>query len=404
MKPLQDVRIISLEQYGAGPFGSVHLADLGADVIKIEDPNVGGDVGRYVPPYNDGENSLFFETFNRNKRSLSLDLSSPAGRAVFEDLVRTSDAVYSNLRGDVPAKIGITYDDLKHLNPAIVCCSLTGFGMTGPRAKEPGYDYILQGLAGWMSVTGDPDGPPTKSGLSLVDYSGGFVAAISLLSGLHAAKRDGIGGDCDVSLYDTAMSLLTYPATWHLNAGFEPVRTKNSAHPSLVPFQAFEASDGWLVVGCAKEKFWERLVVAIDRPDLGADPRFANFALRGEHQDELLPILEQTFATQPVDYWLSRLQPAGVPSGPINDVAQALTEPHTLARGLLVETEHPTFGTVRQVASPVRFGSEPTQYRRAPLRNEHFDEIVRDLGYSTERIAELTGQGAFGKQTSEARA
>ncbi len=408
MKPLQDVRIISLEQYGAGPFGSVHLADLGADVIKIEDPQRrGGDVGRYVPPYNDGENSLFFETFNRNKRSLSLDLSSPAGRAVFEDLVRTSDAVYSNLRGDVPAKIGITYDDLKHLNPAIVCCSLTGFGMTGPRAKEPGYDYILQGLAGWMSVTGDPDGPPTKSGLSLVDYSGGFVAAISLLSGLHAAKRDGIGGDCDVSLYDTAMSLLTYPATWHLNAGFEPVRTKNSAHPSLVPFQAFEASDGWLVVGCAKEKFWERLVVAIDRPDLGADPRFANFALRGgEHQDELLPILEQTFATQPVDYWLSRLQPAGVPSGPINDVAQALTEPHTLARGLLVETEHPpTFGTVRQVASPpVRFGSEPTQYRRAPLRNEHFDEIVRDLGYSTERIAELTGQGAFGKQTSEARA
>jgi crotonobetainyl-CoA:carnitine CoA-transferase CaiB-like acyl-CoA transferase len=404
MKPLADVRIISLEQYGAGPFGSVHLADLGADVIKIEDPNVGGDVGRYVPPYNDGEDSLFFETFNRNKRSLSLDLSSPAGRAVFEDLVRTSDAVYSNLRGDVPAKIGITYDDLKHLNPAIVCCSLTGFGMTGPRAKEPGYDYILQGLAGWMSVTGDPDGPPTKSGLSLVDYSGGFVAAISLLSGLHAARRDGVGGDCDVSLYDTAMSLLTYPATWHLNSGFEPVRTKNSAHPSLVPFQAFEASDGWLVVGCAKEKFWERLVVAIDRPDLGTDPRFANFALRGEHQDELLPILEQTFATQPVDYWLSRLQPAGVPSGPINDVAQALTEPHTLARGLLVETEHPTFGPVRQVASPVRFGSEPTQYRRAPLRNEHFDEIVRDLGYSTERVAELTGQGAFGKQASGARA
>lgn len=404
MKPLEDIRIISLEQYGAGPFGSVHLADLGADVIKIEDPNVGGDVGRYVPPYNDGEDSLFFETFNRNKRSLSLDLSSPAGRAVFDDLVRTSDAVYSNLRGDVPAKIGITYDDLKHLNPAIVCCSLTGFGMTGPRAKEPGYDYILQGLAGWMSVTGDPDGPPTKSGLSLVDYSGGFVAAISLLSGLHAAKRDGIGGDCDVSLYDTAMSLLTYPATWHLNAGFEPVRTKNSAHPSLVPFQAFEASDGWLVVGCAKEKFWERLVVAIDRPDLGADPRFANFALRGEHQDELLPVLEQTFATQSVGYWLSRLQPAGVPSGPINDVAQALTEPHTLARGLLVETEHPTFGEVRQVASPVRFGSEPKQYRRAPLRNEHFDEIVRDLGYSTERVAELTDQGAFGKLTSETQA
>ncbi|OZF29450.1 CoA transferase [Rhodococcus sp. 14-2483-1-2] len=405
MRPLEDVRIISLEQYGAGPFGSLHLADLGADVIKIEDPSVGGDVGRYVPPYNEGEDSLFFESFNRNKRSLSLDLSTPSGRAVFEDLVRTSDAVYSNLRGDVPEKIGITYDQLKHLNPAIVCCSLTGFGMTGPRAKEPGYDYILQGLAGWMSVTGDPDGPPTKSGLSLVDYSGGFVAAISLLSGLHAARRDGIGGDCDVSLYDTAMSLLTYPATWHLNAGFEPIRTKNSAHPSLVPFQAFEATDGWLIVGCAKEKFWDRLVVAIDRPDLGADPRFGNFSLRGKHQDVLLPILEEVFATNTVQHWLSKLGPAGVPTGPINDVEHALTEPHTLARNLVVETEHPVYNTVRQVASPVNFGSEAKQYRRAPRRNEHFDDIVRDqLGYDDERVAKLKAEGAFGTAKDEVRA
>ncbi|WP_032379725.1 CaiB/BaiF CoA transferase family protein [Rhodococcoides fascians] len=405
MRPLEDVRIISLEQYGAGPFGSLHLADLGADVIKIEDPSVGGDVGRYVPPYNEGEDSLFFESFNRNKRSLSLDLSTPSGRAVFEDLVRTSDAVYSNLRGDVPEKIGITYDQLKHLNPAIVCCSLTGFGMTGPRAKEPGYDYILQGLAGWMSVTGDPDGPPTKSGLSLVDYSGGFVAAISLLSGLHAARRDGIGGDCDVSLYDTAMSLLTYPATWHLNAGFEPIRTKNSAHPSLVPFQAFEATDGWLIVGCAKEKFWDRLVVAIDRPDLGADARFTNFSLRGKNQDVLLPILEEVFATNTVDHWLSKLGPAGVPSGPINDVEHALTEPHTLARNLVVETEHPVYNTVRQVASPVNFGSEAKQYRRAPQRNEHFDDIVREqLGYDDERVAKLKAEGAFGTAKDEVRA
>ena len=194
MRPLGDVRIIAIEQYGAGPFGSLHLADLGAEVIKIEDPAAGGDVSRYVPPMTEGEDSIFFEAFNRNKRSLSLDMYSPEGRAVFEDLVRNSDAVYSNLRGDVPAKMRIRYDDLKHLNPAIVCCSLSGFGMTGPRSTEPGYDYILQGVSGWMSVTGDPEGPPTKSGLSMVDYSGGFVAAISLLSGLHAAKRDGIGG------------------------------------------------------------------------------------------------------------------------------------------------------------------------------------------------------------------
>ncbi|MBF6352315.1 MULTISPECIES: CaiB/BaiF CoA transferase family protein [Nocardia] len=402
MKPLEDVRIIALEQYGAGPFGSVHLADLGADVIKIEDPNAGGDVGRYVPPYNQGEDSLFFETFNRNKRSLSLDVSNPAGRAVFEDLVRSADAVYSNLRGDVPAKIGITYADLRHLNPAIVCCSLTGFGMTGPRAKEPGYDYILQGLAGWMSLTGDPDGPPTKSGLSLVDFSGGFVAALSLLSGLHAARRDGIGGDCDVSLYDTAMSLLTYPATWHMNAGFEPARTKNSAHPSLVPFQAFEASDGWLIVGCAKEKFWQRLVVAIGHPELAGDPRFTDFTQRGIHQGDLLEILEKVFASNTVAHWLSLLGPAGVPSGPINDVAQAMAEPHTVARDLIVETTHPVYDTVRQLASPVRFGAQRPEYRRAPARNEHFDDIIAgELGYDADQIAQLTARGAFGPAPAE---
>jgi crotonobetainyl-CoA:carnitine CoA-transferase CaiB-like acyl-CoA transferase len=398
MRPLEDVRVIAVEQYGAGPFGSVHLADLGAEIIKIEDPATGGDVGRYVPPYASGEDSLFFETFNRGKRSLSLDLGGEAGRAVFEDLVRGADAVYSNLRGDVPAKIRIRYDDLKHVNPRVVCCSLTGFGMTGPRATQPGYDYILQGLAGWMELTGEPDGPPTKSGLSMVDYSGGFVAAISLLAGVHAARRDGTGLDCDVSLFDTAIGLLTYPAAWHLNAGFNPVRTHHSAHPSLVPFQAFAAADGWLVVGCAKEKFWQRLVAVLERPDLGDDERFATFADRQRHAAELLPELEKIFATRAVADWLALLEPAGVPCGPVNDVAAALTDSHTLARGMVVTTDHPTFGEVRQVASPVRVGEPPATYRRAPQRNEDFDYVVRDLlGYDDSRIADLTAAGAFGK-------
>ncbi|MCW2611198.1 MAG: uctC 3 [Cryptosporangiaceae bacterium] len=397
MRPLEDVRIIAVEQYGAGPFGSHHLADLGADVIKIEDPRNGGDVGRYVPPYTHGEDSLFFETFNRNKRSLSLDLSTDAGRAVFEDLVRTSDAVYSNLRGDVPAKMRIRYTDLAHLNPAVVCCSLTGFGMTGPRSAEPGYDYILQGLAGWMSLTGDPDGPPTKSGLSLVDYSGGFVAALSLLAGLHAARRDGVGGDCDVSLYDTALSLLTYVATWHLNEGYQPTRMASSAHPSLVPFQVFRARDGWLVVGCAKEKFWRRLVDVIDRPDLGSDPRYATFADRGENREELLAELGNVFAEHDVAHWLPTLAAAGVPSGPINDVAQAMAEPHTAERGLIVESEHPVFGTLRAVRSPVRFGESPVGNRRAPRRNEDFDAVLRDLlGYDEDRVHSYAAAGAFG--------
>ncbi|HVB46716.1 MAG TPA: CoA transferase [Streptosporangiaceae bacterium] len=399
MRPLEDVRIVAVEQYGAGPFGSMHLADLGAEVIKIEDPRVGGDVGRYVPPFTAGEDSLFFETFNRNKRSLSLDLASDAGRKVFEDLVSRSDAVYSNLRGDVPAKMRITYDDLKHLNQAIVCCSLTGFGMTGPRSAEPGYDYILQGLAGWMSITGEPGGPPAKTGLSLVDYSGGFVAAISLLAGLHAARRDGIGMDCDVSLYDTAVSLLTYPATWHLNEGWIPERTRHSAHPSLVPFQNFEASDGWLVVGCAKEKFWQRLTGVIGRPDLATDPRFETFADRRANADILIPLLQDVFRRKTVREWLEPLYAASIPCGPVNDVARALVEEQTAARGLIVETDHPRFGRLLQLASPVRVGPDTPGYRRAPARNADHDRILRELlGYSQEMISACDAAGAFGSE------
>jgi crotonobetainyl-CoA:carnitine CoA-transferase CaiB-like acyl-CoA transferase len=393
MKPLADLRIIAVEQYGAGPFGSVHLADLGAEVIKIEDPRSGGDVGRYVPPYQSGEDSLFFEVFNRNKRSIGLDLSTPAGREVFEDLVRVSDVVYSNLRGDVPAKIGITYDDLKHLNPSIVCCALTGFGMTGPRASEPGYDYILQGAAGWMDITGEPGGPPTKSGLSLVDYSGGLVAAISILAGVHAARRDGVGMDCDVSLFDTAISMLTYPAIWNLNGDFTPRRTHHSAHPSLVPFQAFQVADGWIVVASPKEKFWQRLAAALGRPDLAEDERFRDFAARRRNATELLPILDGIFLTKPEQEWLDILRAAGVPCGPVNSVAEALADEQTVARGMVVESEHPEFGTVRQVRSPVRVGTDPVEYRRAPQRNEDAGYVYTELlGYDAEHIHRLKNE------------
>ncbi len=397
MRPLEDVRIIAIEQYGAGPFGTVHLADMGAEVIKIEDPRVGGDVGRYVPPFQEGEDSLFFETFNRNKRSLSLDITNAAGRQVFEDLVRLSDAVYSNLRGDVPARLRIRYEDLKHRNPAIVCCSLTGFGMTGPRSTEPGYDYILQGLAGWMSLTGEPDSPPAKSGLSLVDYSGGLVATIALLVGLHAARRDGVGMDCDVSLFDTAINLLSYPATWHMTAGFEPQRTSHSAHPSLVPFQNFQTADGWIVVACPKEKFWQRLAAVIGRPDLATDARFVNFTARRVHNEELFAILEEVFRTQPSANWLTRLKEAGIPSGPVNSVAEALSDLHTAARRMVVETVHPRFGTVRQLASPVRVGDQSIPYRRAPRRNEDVSYILKELlGYGPDRATKLCAAGAFG--------
>jgi crotonobetainyl-CoA:carnitine CoA-transferase CaiB-like acyl-CoA transferase len=396
-KPLEDVRIIAVEQYGAGPFGSFHLAEMGAEVIKIEDPRTGGDVGRYVPPFTEGEDSLFFQTFNLGKRSLSLDLSTESGYEVFRELVRCSDAVYSNLRGDIPEKLKLTYEHLREANPAIVCCSLSGFGMTGPRAKDPAYDYILQGLAGWMSLTGEPDGPPTKSGLSLVDYCGGMTAALALVTGIHAARRDGTGMDCDVSLFDVAIGMLTYPAAWLLNRDYEVTRTRRSAHPSLVPFQNFQTADGWIVVTCAKEKFWQRMASAVGRPELADDPRFVTFADRRAHRDELLDILDAIFRTDTCANWLERLSAAGVPSGPVHSLAEALGDPHTAARAMIAEVEHPRWGTLRMPASPLRVGAPPSHREPAPDRNADAKVILTDvLGLDDERIEALRQAGAFG--------
>jgi crotonobetainyl-CoA:carnitine CoA-transferase CaiB-like acyl-CoA transferase len=395
--PLAGVRILALEQFGAGPYGTAHLADLGAEVIKIEDPRTGGDVGRYVPPYSRGEDSLFFEGLNRGKKSISLDISVPAGRFVFEALVKVSDAVYSNLRGDVPGKIRITYDDLKSLNPAIVCCSLTGFGTTGPRAAEPGYDYIVQGLAGWMDITGEPDGPPTKSGLSVVDWATGYVAALALLAGLRAAERDGTGMDCDVSLFDTAISMLSYPGVWHLNSGYEPKRTRHSAHPSIFPFQAFEAADGWFVVAAAKDKFWERVAVAIGRPELATHPNFATMAGRQANTAALLDIIEPIFASRTVLHWVATLREAGVPAGEVKSVADALQDPQVAARGLVVEADHPVYGRVKSLASPVRVGDRFAAPTRGPSRGEHTESLLAELlTMDQDEIDRHRRDGAFG--------
>ena len=232
--PLEDVRVIAVEQYGAGPFGTVHLADLGAEVIKIEDPRSAGDISRYVPPHQQDEDSLFFETFNRNKRSLSLDLGTTAGREVFEDLVRVSDAVYSNLRGDVPDKLGIRYHDLAPLNPAIVCCSLSGFGTTGPRRSEPGYDYILQGLTGWMSLTGEPDGPPMRVGLYVADLVTPLYAALGIYGALRVKERTGKGQHIDASMIDTLAALMFMEPVEFVAAQGLPVRVGNRARDQNV--------------------------------------------------------------------------------------------------------------------------------------------------------------------------
>jgi crotonobetainyl-CoA:carnitine CoA-transferase CaiB-like acyl-CoA transferase len=394
--PLADVTIVAIEQYGAGPWGSVHLADLGADVIKIEDPRSRGDVGRYVPPFQEGEDSLFFETFCHNKRSVSLDLTHPEARPVLERLVASADAVYSNLRGDGPEKLRIRYEDLEAVNPAIVCCSLTGFGMTGPRAAEGGYDYILQGYAGWMSLTGEPDGPPTKTGLSLVDMATGYAAALALMCGLWGARRDGIGCDCDISLFETAMNLNMYVSTWHLTTGWEPTRTPSSSHPSIVPFQNFATADGWIVVACAKDKFFDLLCGALGLGWMPADPRFASMAARLEHREACVAELGAVLETDSSASWLDRLRAAGVPCGPVNDMAGAVSDPQTVARDLIAETEHPVLGTVRQIRSPLRVDGRLTELRPAPRRGEHTREVLLASGYDDADVDRLAAAGVFG--------
>jgi crotonobetainyl-CoA:carnitine CoA-transferase CaiB-like acyl-CoA transferase len=392
--PLADVRVIAVEQFGAGPWATMQLADLGADVIKLEDPGSGGDVGRYVPPMQAGEDSVYFESFNRNKRSVSLDLRSPAGREVFLDLVKHSDAVMSNLKGGQAEKLGLTYAQLREHNPRIVCCSLTGFGATGPRAGEGGYDYVMQGMAGWMHITGDPGGPPTKSGLSLVDLSAGYVSSIAILSGIHRARRDGTGCDCDISLFETALSELGYVGYWAGTGDFDAHRMKDSAHPSLVPFQAFQTADGWITVACGKEKFWRALCEAAGRPELAGDPRYATFADRDRNRDELLPILGELFRGRPAAQWLEVLGAAGVPVGPVNDLPAAFADQQTVARGDVVEVEHPRLGTVRHIASPLRLDGGAPPIRSAPARGEHTLEVLRDVcGYSEEKLTELKRSG-----------
>jgi crotonobetainyl-CoA:carnitine CoA-transferase CaiB-like acyl-CoA transferase len=397
LAPLADIRILAIEQYGAGPWGTLQLADLGAEVIKIEDPSVGGDVGRYVPPYQQDESSLFFETFNRNKRSVSLDLRHPSSRRVLEDLVRECDAVFSNLRGDQPARLGLRHRDLQHVKASIVCCSLSGFGMDGPRAGEGAYDWTVQGLAGWQSVTGEPDGPPTKSGLSLADFCGGYVAAIAILGGIWRARRDGRGADIDLSLFETALAQLTYLGTWVASHDYRPVRRPNSAHQSMVPFQNFETLDGWIVVACPKQSLWERLCHALERPELAEDERYVTFALRDEHREELLAELEGAFRSRPTSDWLEVLSGAGVPCAQVNDIAAALAEVQVAARQGLVEIPHPVLGTVKQIATPLRIDGFTPPAARGPFRGEDTAAVLRDLcGYTDSGIAELERDGVFG--------
>ena len=394
--PLDGLRILAVSQFGAGPFGTQMLADLGADVIKVEDPGVGGDSARYVPPFQGEADSPYFQSFNRGKRSVSLNLRHPDGQAVLRDLVRVSDAVFNNARGDLPDKLGLTYEQLKDTNPRVVCCSLTGYGRTGPRAGEPAFDYLVQGYAGYMSVTGEPDGPPGKCGVSVIDFAGGYAAMVGLMVGLFDAQRTGVGRDIDISLLDTAVSMLSYFAMWTLNRDWIAERTRESAHQTLVPAQNFPTRDGWIVIFCNKDKFWRDLVETLGVSELAEDARFRTFADRFDNREVLLPLLRARFQTRTTADWLDRLR-GRVPCAPVNDVRQALADPQVLARDMIVEVEHPEFGTLREVRSPVRTEGEIREPRRAPRLGEHTDPILRDvLGYSASTIARLRSAGVIG--------
>jgi crotonobetainyl-CoA:carnitine CoA-transferase CaiB-like acyl-CoA transferase len=383
------MRVLAVEQYGAGPAGTVYLADLGAEVIKVENPREGGDIGRGVGPHFFGpQDSQFFQTFNRNKRSIALDLQDPEGAAIFRDLARGADGVFDNLRGDLPEKLGLTYRRLRGVNPEIVCAHLSAYGREGSRAAWPGYDYLMQAEAGHMSLTGEPDGPPVRYGLSVVDLMTGLVACFALVAGILRARATGTGCDVDASLFDLALFNLNYPGTWYLNAGAVQGREKRGAHPSLVPSQLFRTKDGWIFVMCNKEKFWGLLARALGHPEWADDPRYASFAARLERRDEITEMLDGVFSKDLTQDWLKRLSGI-IPVAPVNDIAQALDNAFVSERGAVEEFEYPDGRTARLIANPLRFRDEELPRRAAPALGADTDALLAELGYDAERIARL---------------
>jgi crotonobetainyl-CoA:carnitine CoA-transferase CaiB-like acyl-CoA transferase len=393
--PLHGVRIVAVEQFGAGPFGTLHLADLGAEIIRIEDPGTGGDVSRYMSPGQQGADSLYFDSFNRGKRSLLLDLKTDAGKEVLHRLVKTAHAVYANLRGDVVRELGLTYEALSPINPAIVCCTLSAYGRDGERSTEPGYDPLIQAEAGWAALTGEPGGPPIKSGLSVADYSAGLMAALGMLATILEAQRTGRGRDVDVSLYDVALAFHNYRATWYLTAGVPGERTPNSSHPSIVPFQFFATADGYLAVACAKEKFFRALVEGIDLSELANDPRFANFEGRRQHREELTRILEARLREQPTDYWVKLLR-GRVPIAPVRSMEAALDRQELELRGMLATYTHEALGEVSTVGLPIKVSGFTPEYRPGPRLDGDRDDLLAATGYGPDEIAALRQRGAFG--------
>jgi crotonobetainyl-CoA:carnitine CoA-transferase CaiB-like acyl-CoA transferase len=392
--PLEGLRILAVEQYGAGPYGSTWLADMGAEVIKIEHGASGGDMSRGVGPYFLGEHdSHFFQSLNRTKKSLTLDLKHPEGRAVLEKLVASADGVFGNLRGDQPEKLRLRYADLAPLNPKIVCAHLSAYGNDGSRKGWPGYDFLVQAECGFLSLTGEPGGPPARIGLSMVDFMTGLATAFALMCGLHAARATGIGRDVEVSLFDVALHQLSYPAAWYLNEGLVTTRMPRSAHPYIVPSQLYRTRDGWIFFMCQTQRFWEVLCDKIGRPELALDPAYRDQAARHAHRDQLTLVLDAALSGHTTAEWLEVLGGA-VPCAPVHDLEQALENPFVAERGALQVLDQPDKPGFKQVASPVRKGA-PVPARPAPKLGQHNRELLAELGYDAREIERLAAAGVI---------
>ena len=367
MKPLEGLRVLTVEHFGAGPYGTMFLAGLGAEVTKVENAATGGDTSRHVGPHFLGEDdSVYFQCLNLWKKSVSLDLSRE--REEFQALVKDADAVVNNLRGDVPAKLGLDYRTLAKVNPRVVCLHISAYGRDNERASWPGYDFLMQAETGLMDLTGEPDGAPSRFGTSMIDFMTGMTGMTALLACILRAKATGKGCDVDASLFDVALHQLNYMGTWYLNGAEAHTRQPRSAHYSLTPVQTYTTADGWIYVMCMKESFWASLCQALSRPDLEKDARFATMAARLENRNALTGILDAEFRRRPTAEWLKHLS-GRVPVGPVNDMRKAIENPFVAATGMIQSIQHPKKRGLRVFTLPVKIdGERPQAVVAEPLK------------------------------------